>query len=219
MGTKASRERERERRKEWIRSRRASCSRSLEFRASSERSKNTYAVAGFSYRYALLLFYAPFLVAFASFALHNHVCLFPLTRPPFSSFFSVHFSRRRSIFLVATGEGELSTVLAAAVFDVSVLFFPSRLLLILPPASFAWSAVPSAFVRTVPCRGFSDCCGSFQSTNTSFVFGVCSAIPALLVSAWIAVVRSEGDRHLCPSIVSRVRGFTSWHTMGPSLIC
>jgi hypothetical protein len=36
----------------------------------------------------------------------------------------VHFSRRRSIFVVATGEGELSTVLAAAVFDVSVLFFP-----------------------------------------------------------------------------------------------
>jgi len=113
------------------------------------------------------------------------------------------------IFLVAVrslmwqlARGESFTVLAASVFDVSVFLFFSS-----PPnfSSHLLLLVPRTFgVRQ-------DCAVVFQivvelvfSTNQHIlVFGVCSTISALPISAWtVWFVQSHRVRHVCLSIFS-----------------
>jgi hypothetical protein len=121
----------------------------------------------------------PFLVAFASLALHNHarLCLFLLTRPPFSPFLSyiVPVAVRSLIWQLAR-EGGLFT----ATFSLS---FSPRLSPVFPPrVSFtSWSlVVPTFGVRQECAVGFRIIVGSDLPINrfqlSLLQHGLCDAL-------------------------------------------
>ena len=168
---------------------------------------------------SLPLFYVPFLVAFASFALHNDVCLFRCScslglRSPF---FFFAFFLSPFIFDVAIGErGIVHGSCSSSVWRFCSFFFV-----------FSWFFLPSPSPGSSYLRRSSGLCCGFQifielvfSINQHIlVFGVCSTILALPVSAW-TVVRSESQ---CETCVPFHFQLSSWFHLlaynGPSLIC